>query len=570
MSSLSTARLLVFFSTLFGGLVVLKTAPTYAGWLLLPMAAFVALVMAHTNARRLGARAQLACTFYEGAMARRGKDWAGQGHDGLDFVDAEHPYARDLDLFGKGSLFELLCTARTALGQSTLARWLAEPASARDARSRQDAVVELAAQTDRREELALLDPEGEGALNAEALCRWASQKPVEISNFQRVAAVALALYSVFALIAWELLGHGIAHLGLAAILCVLQDLLLAQRFKAVGSGAKLADAGLPLLAGLLKSLEEHPAACQTLTTLKEEVCTPLGPPSSSVDRLRKLVGGLRNAELNPFFGPVSFLIRYRVHRLRSIESWRQLAGPSIPHWIAAAGEYEALIALGTYAYEHPDDVMPEIVDGPAQLHGQGLAHPLLPAGSAVVNDVTLDTDHALLLISGSNMSGKSTFLRSIGSAVVLAMAGAPVRAASLTLTPLALGASIQIVDSLLSGESHFYAEIRRLATINELAKSEPHTLFLLDEILHGTNSSDRLAGAGAVITDLVNRGALGLVTTHDLSLTAIADKLGQRAENVHFEDSLIDGRMVFDYRMRPGVVTKGNALELMRSLGLDV
>jgi len=569
-SSLGTARLLVFFATLFGGLAVLKTAPTYAGWLLIPMGAFVALVLSHSKASLLAARAQLATTWYEGAVARRHNTWAGLGHDGAGLVDEAHPYARDLDLFGKGSLFELLCTCRTGLGRSTLAHWLTHPASGDKARARQQAVLELASQLDRREQLALLDPQGEGDLDGDALCDWAAADPVNVSLVHRIVAVLLGLFSVAAIIAWEVYGMGLGPLAMAVVLCVAQDQLLPKRLKGVDSGAQLADAGLPLLVGLLQSLEDQPVACPELSSLKERICTPLGPPSSSVDRLRKLVAGLENAKLNPFFAPVAFLLRYKVHRLWAIESWRQVAGPSIAEWIDAAGEYEALVALGSYAYEHPDDVMPDIVEGPAQLHASAIAHPLLPTDGAVTNDVTLDDDHALLLISGSNMSGKSTLLRTIGSSVVLALAGAPVRAASLTLTPLALGASIQIVDSLLSGESHFYAEIRRLATIDELAKHEPQTLFLLDEILHGTNSSDRLAGAGAVIAGLVARGALGLVTTHDLALTAIADKLGDRAANAHFEDSLVDGRMVFDYRMREGVVSRGNALALMRSLGLDV
>lgn len=549
---------------------MLKTTPTLAAWLLLPSAAFVALVLLHGKARLLGARARLACAWYEGGLARRGNDWIGQGHDGLDLVDSEHAYARDLDLFGKGSLFELLCTCRTALGRAALARWLAEPAAADTARARQEAVVELASQLDRREQLALLDPEGEGALDGQALCTWALSEPVEIPVAQRLAAVVLGLSSIAAVFAWEVYGQGLGPLALVILLCAVQDRLLAKRFSAVDSGAQLADAGLPLLVGLLQSLEDHPVSCAALRSLKERICTPLGPPSSSVDRLRRLVAGLENARLNPFFAPLAFLLRYRVHRLWAIESWRRVAGPSIPEWIDAAGEYESLVALGTYAHEHADDIMPEIVDGAPRLQAVAIGHALLPVAHTVTNDVSLDSEHALLLISGSNMSGKSTLLRTVGTSVVLALAGAPVRAERLTLTPLALGASIQIVDSLLSGESHFYAEIRRLATIDELARTQPQTLFLLDEILHGTNSSDRLAGAGAVITGLLARGALGLVTTHDLALTAIADGLGERATNVHFEDSLSDGRMTFDYRMRPGVVTRGNALALMRSLGLDV
>lgn len=567
---LGTARLVLFFATLIGGVIVVKTAPAWAAWLLVPTGAFITLVVLHSRVQLLGARAKLATDWYESAVARRGSDWIGRGHDGLDLIDPDHPHARDLDLFGRGSLFQLLCTCRTALGRRELAAWLAGTANGETARARQQAVIALAQDLDRREQLALLDPQGLGALDGEALSTWATSGPVDIPSAHRLVGGLLAVLSVAGVVAWEVYDLGLGPLAIVALLCAMQDRLLAARFTAVSDGARRADSGLPLLVGLLDSLEQLPATDDALAALKQRLHTPRGPPSACIDNLRRLVGGLESALRNPFFVPVAFLLRYRVFRTWSIELWRREVGSSVPEWIEAAGEYEALIALATYAHEHADDAVPEIIDGPPQLDAVAIGHPLLPAAICVANDVRLDTEHSLVLVSGSNMSGKSTFLRTLGTAVVLALAGAPVRARSLTLTPLTLGASIQIVDSLLSGESHFYAEIRRLATIDELAKAQAHTLFLLDEILHGTNSSDRLTGARAVIHGLVQHGALGLVTTHDLALTAIADELGERATNVHFEDTLIDGRMVFDYSMRPGVVSRGNALALMRSLGLNV
>ena len=186
------------------------------------------------------------------------------------------------------------------------------------------------------------------------------------------------------------------------------------------------------------------------------------------------------------------------------------------------------------------------------------------------NDVHLAADLAVLVISGSNMSGKSTLLRTVGVNAVLAQAGAPVRARRLRLSPLAVGTSMRIADSLQAGTSRFYAEIQRLRQIVDLAAGPRPLLFLLDEILHGTNSHDRRFGAEAIVRGLVQRGAIGLVTTHDLSLATIADALAPRAANVHFEDHLEDGRMTFDYQLRPGVVRKSNALELMRAVGLEV
>jgi DNA mismatch repair ATPase MutS len=234
------------------------------------------------------------------------------------------------------------------------------------------------------------------------------------------------------------------------------------------------------------------------------------------------------------------------------------------------GEIEALCALAGYSYERPRDPFPDIVDGEPRFEATGLTHPLLPERRSVRNDVNLGPGTRLLVVSGSNMSGKSTLLRSIGINVVMALAGAPVRALALTLSPLALGASIRVTDSLQGGISRFYSEITRLRQIVDLTGGPAPLLFLLDELLQGTNSHDRRIGAEAVVRGLLGRGAIGLLTTHDLALAHIADLLAPKAANVHFEDHIEGGRIAFDYILRPGIVQRSNALELMRSVGLEV
>jgi DNA mismatch repair ATPase MutS len=232
-------------------------------------------------------------------------------------------------------------------------------------------------------------------------------------------------------------------------------------------------------------------------------------------------------------------------------------------------EIEVLSSFASFAFENPEYAMPVISDG-QRFAASGLGHPLIPSDRRIVNDVHLGEDLRLLVISGSNMSGKSTLMRSSGVAAVLAFAGGPVCAKSLTISPMAIGASIRINDSLQEGSSRFYAEILRLRQILELSAGGHPLLFLLDEILHGTNSHDRRIGAEAVVRRLVEDGAIGLVSTHDLALAKIAESLAPRAANVHFEDHLEDGKMVFDYKMREGVVQKSNALALMRSVGIEV
>jgi DNA mismatch repair ATPase MutS len=252
------------------------------------------------------------------------------------------------------------------------------------------------------------------------------------------------------------------------------------------------------------------------------------------------------------------------------ERWRQAHGPAVRRWLQALGEIEAMLALATYSYEHPEDPFPEFLPCHTAFEGEQLGHPLLPAAVCVRNDVRLGEDVRCLLVSGSNMSGKSTLLRAVGINVVLAMAGAPVRARRVRLGPLRVGASIRINDSLQEGSSRFYAEITRLRRLYDLASGKPPLLYLLDELLQGTNSKDRRVGAEGLVRALLDRGAIGLVSTHDLALTEIDGPPNGHLQNVHFEDSFADGGMIFDYKLRPGIVTKSNGLDLMRSIGLDV
>jgi DNA mismatch repair ATPase MutS len=250
----------------------------------------------------------------------------------------------------------------------------------------------------------------------------------------------------------------------------------------------------------------------------------------------------------------------------AIESWRAENGRHVAGWLDAVAEMEALSSLANYSWEHPDDPFPEFSAEPV-FDGEKFGHPLIADEKCVRNSLSLTPPVQLLVVSGSNMSGKSTLLRAVGINAALALAGAPVRARRMTLSFLSLGASIRTMDSLEEGQSRFMAEILRLKQILELPRP---ALFLLDELLHGTNSHDRAIGAEGLVRALIENGAMGLATTHDLALSKVADDLAPKAVNVHFEDRLEDGRLVFDYRMRPGVVARSNALDLMRAVGLGV
>ena len=219
------------------------------------------------------------------------------------------------------------------------------------------------------------------------------------------------------------------------------------------------------------------------------------------------------------------------------------------------------------AWPELNDASPQLNQDSPRFHAEALAHPLLPAGKAVCNDLKLGAGLQLMILSGPNMSGKSTFVRGIGINAVLAQCGAPVRARRLQMSPLAVGASICVLDSLQGGVSRFYTEIRRLKLISDLAAGPIPVLFLLDELLSGTNSHDRLEGTKLVVSTLMQNRAIGMVTTHDLALTHIPENLSDTARNFHFEDHLEDDKLVFDFKLKPGIVQTSNALKLMESIG---
>jgi hypothetical protein len=542
-----------------------------ASWLWLLPAATLFIVLAVIQARITSARRRLerAATLYEQGLARLDDEWAGKGETGERFLDAAHPYAEDLDIFGRGSLFELLSIARTRVGEETLARWLLAPAAPDVVRARQGAVIELRSKLDLREDLALLGEKVRSGADASALTIWADAPPWHVPRAMRLSALLLALVTVIALILW-LTGFSWLPFLVAFVMGRALAFRLRSEVERAISAVEQPGRELTLLAEVLARLERERFSSARLVELRAALDVEGLPPSRQIARLNRLIE-LLDARRNMMFAPLAILLLWQVQLAFAVERWRQRSGPAVARWLAAVGELEALGSLAGYAYEHPQDPFPELVECSALFEGEGLGHPLIPEARNVRADLHLSADERrVLIVSGSNMSGKSTLLRSVGINTVLALAGAPVRARKVRLSPLQVAASIHILDSLQAGASRFYAEITRLRQIVELTERGLPVLFLLDEILHGTNSHDRRIGAEAVVRGLINRGAIGLVTTHDLALTRVAEELATYAANVHFEDHLEDGKMTFDYLLRPGVVERSNALELMRSIGLEV
>ncbi len=553
-------------------------------WALLPVVVFGVLVVAHDRLLKRLDRRQRAARFYENALARLDGRWIGNGAAGDRYLDLEHPYAQDLDLFGKGSVFELLCTARTHIGEETLARWLLAPAAPETVRARQEAIAELRPRVDLREDLAVVAEEARTGVDPVSLAAWGESPALAGSRRLRVMLWILTALGAPALIAggaafFESLGllELSARVSLLCrdlfllVLVVNVTFLYRHRHLTSRIVAAVDEAAheLALLAEVLLRLEQERFASPPLAALRASLDAAGEPPSRRIARLARLMELLDSRD-NVFVRVMEAFVMWTPHLALKVEDWRRHSGTAVRRWLSATGEIEALCSLASHAFEHPLDPFPEFTGG-ASLEAASIAHPLIPEDRAVRNDVHIgDGAPHVLIVSGSNMSGKSTLLRTLGVNAVLAQAGAPVRASSLRLSPLAVGASIRVTDSLQSGVSRFYAEILRLRQILDKTAGTMPVLFLIDEFLHGTNSHDRKIGAEALVAGLVRRGAIGLITTHDLALADIAVTLGDRAANVHFADEVVDGRIQFDYRMRPGIVRKSNAIELMRSVGLEI
>jgi hypothetical protein len=542
------------------------------GWpewtVLVPAGAFAALVLLHDRVIRARDRAGRAAAHYERGLRRIDDAWAGDGAGRTDLVPADHPFAFDLDLFGRGSLFDLLSTARTRAGEAALARWLVEPAEPAAIRARQAAVEELRPMVDLREELGALAEGAGAAVHPDTLLRWAEAPPLLPGGTRWFTAVSLAAGGL-------VLAAGVGNAaGLWPYPWLLGALLVSglagaqarRALREVRASADRPSGDLEILLQTMVRLESAEFRSPSLKALKDRLA------SHRVTSLLRRMAWL-DAGRNMFSAAFVYGLLVDVHAAVAVESWRVRHGGAVRGWLEALGEIEALVSLSGYAFEHPADPFPEILEGPALFEGRGLGHPLVPGGAFVRNDVALRAGAegpALLLVSGSNMSGKSTALRTVGVNAVLAQCGAPVRAQSLRLTPLALGATLHIHDSLHDGRSRFMAELERLRVLSDRASGPVPLLFLLDEVLAGTNSHDRRQGAEALLASFVARGAVGMATTHDLSLSDAIRPLGPRARDVHFEDRLEGGRLVFDYVLREGVVRRSNAVDLMRAVGLPV
>jgi hypothetical protein len=563
---LGNARIAVFVMILIQCWITGKTGSPSAYWLLVPIALFIVLVVAHRRVMRDLNMAKRALSLYARGLARMEDRWSGSGQTGDEFKDPLHLYAEDLDILGEGSLFQLLSTARTNMGKQCLAHWLLTHADAEEIGKRQAAVNELRSRLDFREDLGVSGETENIAAKPEPLIAWAREESGLKDG--RWWALALAILAIAALV----FGFRVMWTPFVVLL-VVNGVITSRarhRLEKIFAGVGDTNKDLDSLALLLQRMESAKFESPMLQQLQARLLTHGQPPSVCIAHLDTLAD-LDDSRHNWFVRMLDIPLLYSMQIAFALERWRRTYGSGIEAWMDVVGEIEALSAIAAYAYEHPEDPFPEFAPPGAEVcfHGDALGHPLLLVEKCVRNDVRLGGNSQVLLVSGSNMSGKSTYLRVVGINAVLAMMGAPVRARSLRLSRVAVGASMRVSDSLQKGISHFYAEIKRLRQVVDLSSTQP-SLFLLDEVLQGTNSHDRRVGTEGVLRTLIRNNAIGLVTTHDLALTSLENVFPDRVRNAHFQERFEDDRLSFDYRLRPGVVTTSNGIELMKSIGLDI
>ncbi len=545
---------------------------------------FWALVFVH--ARILGAKEKkmAAARFHERALARMDGAWRKFASMGERWALETHPFAGDLDVFGKASLFQLIDATSTRFGEEVLARWLSGEEAAGDyaeaVRSRQVAIRDLAARVAVREDLAvaasLLD---DTKPDPRPFVMWAGQQTggdKGLSSSLRLVAIVLPLLTLAAM--------GLSSAGMAPryaflvpfVVCVAALTALRPRIGPILEAASSKEGGIARYAGMLAVLERETFQAPALIALQGKLRASGASATAETASLSRIVGFLdaRNNEIFRFFiGPA---LMWDLWCALALDAWRLRAGRAAFGWFRALAELEALCSLAGFAFERPDHTFPEITSE-ATFDASELGHPLIQGDKRVCNDVVLEAPGHALVVTGSNMSGKSTLLRAIGINAVLANAGAPVCAKSLRIGRLVVATSMRVSDSLDEGTSRFYAELKKLKLVLDLARKAKETqgaegtvLFLLDEILHGTNTRERLIGARAILRELLAQGAMGAVSTHDLGLGDLEGEMPEQVKNVHFEEQVANDTMTFDYALRTGIVQSSNALRLMKMVGLDV
>lgn len=510
-------------------------------------------------------------TLYERGIDRLQGTWQGKGASGQDFARTNHLYQYDLNVLGEGSLFELICTTRSEAGAERLASYLLDTVALEESIARQEAVKELRDATALREQIALLGQYQFQDCGQNAFYDWLDAPILKVNPAVPLlppALISLSLVLGFlaltGLIAWnEVVPWLLSFFILQAIL----GFALSTRIRPLLKKLRgLANEFVVLQQGL-RLMERQHFSSKKLEALIEQVRSRNA--SLQVRKLERLIRMISQRDKDHFYLP-SLLLAAGTQLALAVERWRGEHEGDLREWIDAWAEFDALNALACYAHEHPSDAFPELLQGETALEANDLGHPLLPENTCVRNEVILNSASRFYMVSGSNMAGKSTFLRAVGLNAILASAGAPLRSRNVRMSLFTVCASISLTDSLLEGRSKFLAEVERIRETLRCMRGNKPVLFLIDEILSGTNSRDRRAAAESVVRALIDGGAIGALSTHDLTLTELANSREFRGVNVHMESENPENPLDFDYRVKFGVSRRSNALAIVRMMGVEV
>lgn len=572
---LANGRGITFIGALvLAGLTLFHRLPPWGWWAAgASLLAYVVLAWIHSRVLGDEARAQAKSALNARGMARLEGRWHEFPQKGEGFLVPEHLYATDLDVFGQGSLFQLIDETATRAGEERLASWLSGPASPEEVRARQEAVRELAPLLDFRQALLVESRlAAREKIDPRRFVAWAEGGPyLDGIRWARPLAFILPLttLALFILGRFDVVPRPTWWAGAFLLLAVVG--LTRKPITAMYEQIVLGERGFVRFGDTFATVERQPLSSPLLQRVLGPLKSATGSmgASAQLGRFSRIFSFAEARQSSQLHAVLNLLTLWDVHCMFALERWRRDNGHRVRGWFEALSELEALASLASLTHDRPDFTFPEIVDGAPLLETRGMGHPLLDA--PVLNDVSLIGPKAALLVTGSNMSGKTTLLRAMGANTVLALAGAPVCASSFRVSPLRIVTSMRVKDSLERGVSYFYAEVQRIRSVLDAAQgARGKAMFLLDEILLGTNTRERQIASREILRLLLETGAIGAVTTHDLSLTVLAEDRGVNVRNVHFRDVLVEGRMSFDYRMREGVVETTNALRVLAEAGVPV
>lgn len=572
---ISTIRLLVFLGAIIGTYYVYQFAQHWAaglGTFIVGMGVFIGLIKQHNRVVYQRNHYRFLQKINEAEIQRQENELKGFA-EGKQYLTSGHFYASDLDIFGKHSIFQLLNRTTTQLGEKTLAQWLLAPARTKEVQQRQAAVEELKSNIEWRQDFEARGKHGqeEGVAIAQ-LFDWGTQPAKILPKKWLITMTYIMPVVSLAAFAAMLLGFTTYHILFVPVF--INGFLLGGSFKDIQdihNKTSKSSATLKSYTQLLKSIEGANFSSEKLQKIKGLTASAEGTASQKISKLASILASLDQRQNLLFIFFANFLFLWDVIWTARLEKWRQTTRREIVGWLKAINQMEALNSLAGYAYANPAHSAPTISDKDYLIDAVNLGHPLINAQERITNTMKLEGLGNSMVITGSNMSGKTTFERTVGVNIVLALAGAPVCADSFVVSPMQVFTSMRTQDSLEENISSFYAELKRLKQLIDHLETTPRlpVIYLLDEILKGTNSQDRHLGAKALVFQLHGHKATGLVSTHDLEL-GILEEQTNFIQNYSFNSQIKGDQILFDYKLTPGICRSFNASKLMQNMGIEI